>query len=151
MTPIRLISICSCIFTYGWSFQPTVTNTRIRSDTRLNNDVGSRRELFEAAARSAVVSSVLVGLPNPSFAAVATPAELKKLQFGHSRVRWLLMNWDKLTETCNNKAMSDTEARQVVRTENGGGGFCDKNPLVVQEYLGYKSIDDPLFKGEFRF
>ncbi len=36
----------------------------------------------------------------------------------------------------------------VVRTENGGGGFCDKNPLIVQDYLGYKSTKDPLFKAD---
>jgi|EP00970_Alexandrium_tamarense_P005626 hypothetical protein len=41
--------------------------------------------------------------------------------------------------------MSDTESKQVVRTEGGGGGFCDKSPLIVQEYLGYKSTEDPLF------
>ena len=110
--------------------------------------MSSRRDLFEAVAKGAIVSSVLGGQPKPSLAAVATPAELKKLQLGHSRVNYLLTNWDKLTSVCNNKAMSDTESRQVVRTENGGGGFCDKNPLIVQEYLGYKSIEDPLFKAD---
>lgn len=154
MTPLRIIAICSCL-SFGWSFQPSFSaQNQIRKGTQLRvakpegNHVSSRREIFEAVAKSALAGSVLVGLPNPSFAAVATPAELKKLQFGHSRVRYLLTNWDKLTETCNNKAMSDTESKQVVRTENGGGGFCDKNPLVVQEYLGYKSTDDPLFKAD---
>ena len=59
--------------------------------------------------------------------------------------KYLLNNWDTLTQSCNNKAMSDTESKQVVRTEGGGGGFCDKSPLIVQEYLGYKSTEDPLF------
>lgn len=27
-------------------------------------------------------------------------------------------------------------------------GFCDKTPLVVQDYLGYKSTTDPLFKAD---
>jgi hypothetical protein len=44
--------------------------------------------------------------------------------------------------------MSTTESKQIVRTEGGGGGFCEKNPLVVQEYLGYKSTTDPLFKAD---
>ena len=60
----------------------------------------------------------------------------------------MLENWDKLTQTCNNRAMSTTESKQIVRTEGGGGGFCEKNPLVVQEYLGYKSTTDPLFKAD---
>ena len=74
--------------------------------------------------------------------------DLKRLSVGHSRIQYLLNNWDVLTESCNNKAMSKTESIQVVRTEGGGGGFCDKTPLVVQDYLGYKSTNDPLFKAD---
>jgi hypothetical protein len=25
---------------------------------------------------------------------------------------------------------------------------CEKNPLVVQDYLGYKNVNDPLFKAD---
>lgn len=158
-TLLRIIAICSCIFSFGWSFQPSIIftqNKKILAGTQLHGtnpdeiNVSSRRDLFEAVTKGALMSSLLVGLPNPSFAAgvAATPSELKKLQFGHSRVRYLLTNWETLTQMCDNKAMSDTEAKQVVRTENGGGGFCDKNPLVAQEYLGYKSTNDPLFKAD---
>ena len=140
---LRIIAVfflfSACVHSFGWSFQLTQPDGK---------HLSSRRDLFEAVAKGAIVSSVLGGQPKPSLAAVATPAELKKLQLGHSRVNYLLTNWDKLTSVCNNKAMSDTESRQVVRTENGGGGFCDKNPLIVQEYLGYKSIEDPLFKAD---
>lgn len=84
---------------------------------------------------------------NPAFAAVPSVDELQRLQKGHSRVSYLLKNWDSLTQQCNTKAMSDTEAKQVIRTEGGGGGFgCEKTPLVVQEYMGYKSVNDPLYK-----
>ena len=44
--------------------------------------------------------------------------------------------------------MSDLERKQVIRTEGGGGGFCEKSPLKVQDYLGYKSTNDPLFKAD---
>jgi hypothetical protein len=44
--------------------------------------------------------------------------------------------------------MTDIERKQVVRTEGGGGGFCEKTPLKVQDYLGYKSTNDPLFKAD---
>jgi hypothetical protein len=44
--------------------------------------------------------------------------------------------------------MTDTERKQVVRTEGGGGGFCEKTPLVVQEYMGYKSTRDPLYRAD---
>eukprot|EP00543_Licmophora_paradoxa_P006139 CAMPEP_0202444268 /NCGR_PEP_ID=MMETSP1360-20130828/3405_1 /ASSEMBLY_ACC=CAM_ASM_000848 /TAXON_ID=515479 /ORGANISM="Licmophora paradoxa, Strain CCMP2313" /LENGTH=120 /DNA_ID=CAMNT_0049060221 /DNA_START=20 /DNA_END=379 /DNA_ORIENTATION=- len=42
--------------------------------------------------------------------------------------------------------MSDTERKQVVRTEGGGGGVCEKTPLRVQDYMGYKSTEDPLYR-----
>mmetsp|Transcript_19928 Transcript_19928/g.46812 ORF Transcript_19928/g.46812 Transcript_19928/m.46812 type:complete len:231 (+) Transcript_19928:112-804(+) len=105
----------------------------------------SRRTVFEVTAQGMLSSALL-----PSIASAAPPTldDLKKLQIGHSRVQYLLANWEKLTESCNNKAMSETESRQVVRTEGGGGGICDKNPLVVQDYLGYKSTKDPLFKAD---
>ena len=44
--------------------------------------------------------------------------------------------------------MSDTERRQVVRTEGAGSGGCEKTPLAVQEYMGYKSTEDPLYRVE---
>ncbi|KAL9191327.1 hypothetical protein ACHAXT_001033 [Thalassiosira profunda] len=108
----------------------------------------SRRAIFDLVAKGVVSSSLLVGMPRASYAAPPAPADLQRLQLGHSRVQYLLKNWDALTETCNNKSMSQVESRQVVRTEGGGGGFCDKNPLIVQDYLGYKSTKDPLFKAD---
>ncbi|KAL7547839.1 hypothetical protein ACHAWF_011114 [Thalassiosira exigua] len=111
--------------------------------------ITSRRHILQLAAKGAASASLMtIGFPGVSLAAVPSPADLKRLQLGHSRVQYLLKNWDKLTETCNNRAMSSTESKQVVRTEGGGGGFCDKTPLVVQEYLGYKSTTDPLFKAD---
>jgi hypothetical protein len=64
------------------------------------------------------------------------------------RVQYLLQNWDLLTSVCGKGVMSDAERRQVVRTEGGGGGFCEKTPLVVQEYMGYKSTEDPLYRAD---
>ncbi|KAL7432690.1 hypothetical protein ACHAXH_008492 [Discostella pseudostelligera] len=120
------------------------------SKTNLNGDdlLMNRRNIFELAIKGSTVSTILVGMPNLSYAAAPSPVDLKRLQVGHSRVRYLLENWDKVTQTCNNRAMSTTESKQIVRTEGGGGGFCEKNPLVVQEYLGYKSTTDPLFKAD---
>lgn len=64
-------------------------------------------------------------------------------------MQYLLENWDGLTQICGTKIMSNTERKQVIRTEGGGGGAeCDKDPLRVQEFLGYKSTEDPLFKAD---
>lgn len=87
--------------------------------------------------------------------AVTTPtaAELEKLRKGHSRIKFLLENWDSETQVCGKITMSDTERKQVVRTEGklensgsfpvshktirstlifftgAGSGGCEKTPL----------------------
>jgi hypothetical protein len=96
------------------------------------------------------VVAVATGHPNKATAASTTAAssnqELERLQLGHARVRYLLDHWDEVTSVCGTTIMSDLERRQVVRTEGGGGGQCSKTPLRVQDYMGYKSINDPLYR-----
>lgn len=88
-------------------------------------------------------------LPPASLAeSLPSTKDLSRLQKGHSRVRYLLEHWEDVTQICGKGVMSDVERKQVIRTEGGGGGFCEKNPLMVQEFLGYKSINDPLFKAD---
>ena len=149
---VLLLLVLAYILCDANAFQSVTVMHSRREITNLNalkNDFtsaeSSRRHFL------LLLSSATLALGNPNTAgaaAVASPADLKKLQIGHSRVQYLLSNWDTLTETFNNKAMSNTEQKQVVRTEGGGGGFCDKTPLIVQEYLGYKSTEDPLFKAD---
>lgn len=92
--------------------------------------------------------------PRPALGATATdpavpkPADLVRLQRGHARVTYLLENWSSITMICGRSVMSDNERKQVVRTDGGGGGQCELNPLKVQEFLGYKSTEDPLFKAD---
>merc|ERR1711966_49769 len=57
---------------------------------------------------------------------------------GYRRLSYLLDNWDKLTETCDG----------TKKDPFTGGPVCVKSPLVVSEYMGFKSIKDPLFKAE---
>jgi hypothetical protein len=163
MTPRRAITIILC-FTAPQSpsafilshfsvtqVAPTVAQLYKSTNNVDDGDLSSslsRRKVFDLASKGAA-SAIIFGLPCASTAATApAPADLKRLQLGHSRVQYLLENWDKLTQSCNNKAMSSTESKQIIRTEGGGGGFCDKSPLIVQEYLGYKSTTDPLFKAD---
>ena len=109
-----------------------------------------RRALFQKA--SAASAAVLVGaasFPYPAFAAsTPSPTELERLRKGHARVKYLLENWNSITQVCGKIIMSDTERRQVVRTEGAGSGGCEKTPLAVQEYMGYKSTEDPLYRVE---
>lgn len=124
-----------------WSMSPSSTEA-------------SRRDVLRRVSSSFAVlatgGTLLGGNPAPSLAAsVPNAAELSKLQKGHARVQYLLAHWDELTSSCGTKIMSDTERKQVVRTEGGGGGSsCDKTPLKVQEFMGYKSTEDPLYKAD---
>ena len=106
----------------------------------------SRRQTFEKAASAiltgAAFTNTVLASPQPAFAeSVPSAKELSKLQKGHARVRYLLENWNDITEICGKGVMSDLERKQVIRTEGGGGGFCEKSPLKVQDYLGYKSTE----------
>ena len=78
--------------------------------------------------------------------AAPTPDELKKLTLGYERMQTLLKDWQKITGgSCGNAQLSKEKA-QVVATN--GGALCDASPLVIQEYIGYKSINDPLYRSE---
>ena len=132
------------------------TGTRMMSSS-INNQKNnlSRKDFFQqakvAVTSGAVISatSTMFTNPMPAYAlSTPSPKELERLQKGHARVRYLLANWDAETEICGKNIMSDLERKQVVRTDGGGGGVCEKTPLKVQDFLGYKSTEDPLFKAD---
>jgi hypothetical protein len=132
----------------SWSFSPITHHIDPQS-------IASRRDVFQKAisfgsiAASVSIASI-TSLPSPAQAAsLPTTDELEKLRLGHARVQYLLDHWDEVTRICGTTIMSDTERKQVIRTEGGGGtDSCTKNPLRVQEFMGYKSINDPLYKAD---
>ena len=98
----------------------------------------TRRSILQTISTATAVS--LLGLtqaPSTTLAAsssVPTPDDLKRIQKGHARVAYLLKNWDSITQVCGTNVMSDSERKQVVRTEGGGGTTgCEKTPLNVQQ------------------
>ena len=140
--------------------------------TNCNSNVQSRRNFVHQS--SAIISSstaaaaaiVLTATPlvsnavSPSTSSMTTtsPATTaltdlqQRLPLGHARVKYLIDHWDEITSVCGTSVMSDIERKQVIRTEGGGGGSngmdatCSKTPLRVQEFMGYKSTNDPLYK-----
>lgn len=111
-----------------------------------NNGSVSRRTLFQNVAISTAATTMITQQP---FAAVAvggselpSPSELQKLRKGHARISYMLNNWNDITQVCKNA--SEQAQKQVVRTD--GGDKCEKTPLNVQVYMGYKSTEDPLYK-----
>jgi hypothetical protein len=134
INPIFLFMIAVLLvgLAHGWSQQTS----------------NSRRQLFQQACAAVIASTTLS--PLPSFAAAPPSSqELEKLQKGHARVKYLLDHWDEVTQVCGTVIMSDQERKQVVRTEGGGGTTgCTKTPLRVQEFMGFKSTEDPLYKAD---
>jgi len=131
----------------------SVTSAWTASSSSELSSSQSRRQAFQTTAAlftgTAAAASTLIVSPSPANAETAPSAkDLQKLQQGHARVQYLLQNWDDITQICGKGIMSDLERKQVIRTEGGGGGFCEKTPLQVQNYLGYKSTNDPLFKAD---
>lgn len=142
MTTRWLLLAAMANMTSGWTpSPPNLQTTLSRRDALFRGLTGS--------AAAVAATTVILAAPKPAAAlAVATPAELAKLQKGHARVSYLLKNWAEITSVCNKTPMSETESRQVIRTGGGGGESCEKTPLKVQEYLGYKSIEDPLYRAD---
>jgi hypothetical protein len=64
------------------------------------------------------------------------PEELQRLVAGYERLQYLLANWEKETTVCIKGCKGSYE--------NCG---CIRDPVIVQSYMGYKSMDDPLFKA----
>jgi hypothetical protein len=60
-----------------------------------------------------------------------------KLSKGLERLNYLLSNWEAETTICG-------------RSDNPYTGTkgCERTPLKVMDYMGYKSMDDPLFKAD---
>lgn len=80
-----------------------------------------------------------VGLPENSWAKESAQdlEDKEKLKKGYDRLNYLLDNWEKLTTVCG-------------RSDNPyqGTNGCERSPLLVMDYMGYKSMKDPLFKAD---
>jgi len=94
-----------------------------------------RRQLLEMPVFLATFSALL--RPQPVLAKDTLDEDKAKILKGYERLTYLLDNWDKLTTKCG-----------VEKDPFSGEQVCEKNPLVVQEYIGYKSMNDPLFKAD---
>mmetsp|Transcript_9354 Transcript_9354/g.25744 ORF Transcript_9354/g.25744 Transcript_9354/m.25744 type:complete len:247 (-) Transcript_9354:884-1624(-) len=121
------------------------------SSGRSTQTTSTRRAWFQqqAAVLAVTGSGVLFTSSQPALAAgIPTPQEIEKLRRGHARVQYLLEHWNEETQVCGKIIMSDVERKQVIRTDGAGSGGCEKTPLNVQNFLGYKSTEDPLYRAD---
>ena len=64
------------------------------------------------------------------------PEELKRLVMGYKRLDYLLANWEKETTVCIKGCKG--------KASSCG---CTRDPIIVQSYMGFKDMNDPLFKA----
>eukprot|EP00545_Synedropsis_sp_CCMP1620_P008233 CAMPEP_0119003838 /NCGR_PEP_ID=MMETSP1176-20130426/794_1 /TAXON_ID=265551 /ORGANISM="Synedropsis recta cf, Strain CCMP1620" /LENGTH=207 /DNA_ID=CAMNT_0006955475 /DNA_START=52 /DNA_END=675 /DNA_ORIENTATION=- len=99
----------------------------------------SRRNWFgQVASATAVVVATTTGVNvQPAFAVKATQEDKDKANIlkGYNRLNFLLDNWEEETTVCK------------TGVDNPYLG-CDRTPVKVMDYLGYKSTDDPLFRAD---
>mmetsp|Transcript_12266 Transcript_12266/g.34019 ORF Transcript_12266/g.34019 Transcript_12266/m.34019 type:complete len:236 (-) Transcript_12266:121-828(-) len=108
-------------------------------DEHLSTTTISRRSFgAQVLSIGAVTTTLLTTQQQPALAAAESlDQEKAKIIKGYQRLGYLLDNWDKETTFCGTQ-IDPFSGKQV----------CEKTPLVVQDYMGYKSINDPLFKAD---
>lgn len=111
----------------------TVLNLLLVSSECLSTPGTSRRNWFGQVATTsvAVVANVSPAFAKPSQEETDKANILK----GYKRLNYLLDNWEAETTECN------------TGQDNPYLG-CDRTPVKVMDYLGYKNTADPLFKAE---
>ena len=146
------------------------TSTRTKSTTatelyatRPNNNVNddesraactTRRQAFmqvrQVASTATSASAAVIFLasacsaPRPVFAKdnnskinKMLDADKEKLRAGYKRLNYLVDNWEKETTNCKTKTQYSSASSE-----------CERTPLNVQYYLGYRSTQDPLFRAD---
>jgi len=93
---------------------------------------------FLTTVAAASASSFFVTPPNAWAKTSEVDEDKNKLKKGYERLTYLLDNWDRLTTVCDNSKTDPFSGKTV----------CFQSPLVVSEYMGYKSMADPLFKAD---
>lgn len=116
------------------SFQAESTKILCLASPHGNDNEVSRRQL---GIQTGQFLGTFFLASNPAFAKDDLVAEKKKIVDGYKRLNYLLDNWEKETTNCNTKTQYSSASNE-----------CERTPLKVQYYLGYKSIDDPLFKAD---
>lgn len=125
----------------GLAFAPstasTICTTSPSGTTSTQINVESRREVLKNSASIFVSATAGYSLfPSIANAAESQQDKLDKenLVKGYKRLQYLLDNWEKETTICG-------------RTDNPYIG-CERTPEKVMAYLGFKSMNDPLFRAD---
>ena len=107
---------------------------------RLGKDVAVDRRSFgiRVCEFLGTVQAVSVLSPFPASAYPQENEDKEKIKKGYERLNYLLDNWVAETTVCG---------KGDDNPYTGTKG-CERTPLIVMDYLGYKSTNDPLFKAD---
>ena len=139
-----LAALLSLLFS-GQAFVPTTSTnyhyliqTELLASTEDESTVSTRRQVFAKASQVLGTLSLLGGTTSPVFAAKDDLASDKeKIRAGFKRLNYLVDNWDKETTNCKTKTQYSSASSE-----------CERTPLNIQYYLGYRSTEDPLFRAD---
>lgn len=118
--------------------------TKCDHDELQSSSLSSRRSFgFQIATLLGVSSAAIRCTVDNALAKSAPELEKDKEQIykGYERLNYLLDNWVQETTVCGRSGDNPYISK----------GGCDRTPLKVMDYLGYKNVNDPLFKAEKTF
>ena len=99
-------------------------------------ETGRRGFMGTAFGIGVSATSGILSFNTPAFAAMSQEdIDKTNVVQGYLRLQFLLDNWDTETTVCG-MGGDNLESR------------CDRTPVKVMEYMGYKSTTDPLYKAE---
>jgi hypothetical protein len=131
--PFRLTAVVG--FAYAYMVKGAISATALAPA-----DFSSRRGFSIQIAQLAGTSGFSFSIPGEAGAQDET--DKQKILQGYRRLNQLLDNWERETTVCG---LTDNP---YVGTSAFGKTGCERTPLKVMEYMGYRSVNDPLFKAE---
>jgi hypothetical protein len=99
------------------------------------NSVSRRNWLVAASSSGLAVLCTTFTTPLPAFAVSQEETDKANIVKGYKNLQYLLDNWEKETTVCKTGGDND-------------GKRCERTPIKVMEYMGYKSTENPLFKAD---
>ena len=137
MRVIHLVCILLLQIQAFVAFSPPLWSPRSNTELFLANQERScsRREAWKTA--SSVFAAVLLTGSPAGAKSDPLEADKQKLVAGYKRLNYLLDNWEKETSNCKTKTQYSSAS-----------SACERTPLKVQDYLGYRSTEDPLFRAD---
>jgi|EP00970_Alexandrium_tamarense_P020445 hypothetical protein len=114
----------------AWSSAPNSPSTSASSV--------HRRDFFRVIGSTASATLLLPSLPSNAAAAptFSQTKDADNVVKGYNRLQYLLDNWEDETTICK------------IGQETTFGDKCERTPVKVMDYLGFKSTNDPLFKAD---